>query len=110
MCRIWNSVREQYGQDVTLRLPDGEVPVRAFFQPVDEKAPGDHPTALGMAPVGKYLYLGPAEQSLDEAEKLEWNGRFFRILRHRDYWVGDKMVYRWAVCEELDASVAEVAG
>lgn len=103
MCRIWNSVMEQYGQELILRSQNGETHIRAFFQPVDEKAPGVHPTALGVAPAGKFLYLGPPEQKLTGAEKLEWNGKSFRILRHRSYWVGDRMAYRWAVCEEMDA-------
>lgn len=103
MVRLWSSVLEQYGQTVTLRSGSGTVPVRAFFQPVEEKAPGMVPTALGMAAAGKYLYLGPAEAGLEDVEELGWNGRGFRILRSRDYLVGDELIYRWAICEEMDA-------
>lgn len=103
MVRLWNSVLEQYGQTVTLRREDETVPVKAFFQPVAEKAPGMVPTALGMASAGKYLYLGPAETGLEDVEELGWDGRAFRILRSRDYLVGDELIYRWAVCEEMDA-------
>lgn len=109
MIRTWNSILKQYGQELTLRRQDGETRIRAFFQPVDEKTPGIKPTALGMAPAGKYLYLGPPEEDLSETEELEWNGRFFRVLRHRDYWLGNEMVYRWAICEEMDAPASEAA-
>lgn len=102
MCRIWNSILAQYGQTVRLRQGGEAVQVRAFFQPVDEKAPGVNPTALGVAPAGKYLYLGPAEKPLEDVEEIGWDGRSFRVLRHRVYQFGDEVVYRWCVCEEMD--------
>lgn len=102
MVRLWNSVLAQYGQAVTLQTGGETAQVRAFFQPVEERAPGVVPTPLGVAPAGKYLYLGPGDAPLEDVEELGWNGRAFRILRHREYRVGDELVYRWAVCEEMD--------
>lgn len=100
--RLWNSILDQYGQDVILRTPSGERVVKAFFQPVDEKAPGEKPTPLGLAPVGKWLYLGPAEEALEDVTELGWKGRSFALLRHREYPVGEETAYRWALAEEMD--------
>lgn len=100
--RLWSGILRAYGQSVTLRRPAGETALRAFFQPIEEKAPGSAPTALGIAPAGKWLYLGPAEEDLEDVEELLWAGRSFRILRHRLYEAADEPVYRWAVAEERD--------
>ncbi len=102
MARLWKSILAQYGQKVVLRREGGETAVRAFFQPIEEKAPGEEPTALGIAPKGKWLYLGPAEEALEDVTELTWAGRAFRVLRCRDYPIGDETAYRWAVAEELD--------
>ncbi len=100
--RLWSSILAQYGQDVTLCTKAGERPVKAFFQPVTEKAPGEAPTPLGLAPVGKWLYLGPAGESLEDVEELRWEGRSFALLRHRGFPVGEETAYRWALAEEMD--------
>ncbi len=102
MANLWKSVLAGYGQSVTLRRESGEKAVRAFFQPIRETSPGAEPTALGIAPAGKWLYLGPAEETLEDVKELAWEGRSFRLLRCRDYQLGDETVYRWAVAEELD--------
>lgn len=102
MAALWKSILGQYGQSVTLLRGEERAQVRAFFQPVDEKAPGTTPTPLGKAPAGKYLYLGPAEEDMEDVEELGWEGRLFRVLRHREYRIGDETVYRWALCEEAD--------
>ncbi len=100
--RLWQSILNQYGQRVILRSKAGERAVRAFFQPVAEKKPGEYPTPLGLAPAGKWLYLGPAEEELEGVEELCWEGRSFRLLRHRGFPVGEETAYRWALAEEMD--------
>lgn len=100
--RLWSSILDQYGQRVTLCTKTGRKTLMAFFQPVTEKAPGEAPTPLGLAPVGKWLYLGPAGESLEDVEELRWNGRSFTILRNRGFPVGEETVYRWALAEEMD--------
>lgn len=102
MAELWKSILAQYGQPVTLRREGGGTAVRAFFQPVEEKSPGNQPTPLGTAPVGKWLYLGPAEEALEDVPELSWAGRFFRVLRCRAYCIGGETAYWWAVAEELD--------
>jgi len=102
MAEEWKNILAQYGQQVTLRRESGETAVRAFFQPVEEKSPGNQPTPLGVAPLGKWLYLGPAEESLEDVRELSWADRSFRVLRCRTYCIGDETAYWWAVAEELD--------
>ena len=62
--------------------------------------PGAEPTPLGVAPRGKYLYLGPAEETLEGVEVLRWKGRAFVPLRQREMELGDRMVYRWGLFAE----------
>ncbi len=100
--RLSSGILAKYGQDVMLCTRAGERLVKAFFQPVTEKAPGETPTPLGLAPVGKWLYLGPAGESLEDVEELRWEGRSFALLRHRGFPVGEETAYRWALAEEMD--------
>lgn len=100
--RVWKDLLERYGQKVTLMGAEGEVSVRAFFQPVKEKKDGEAATAIGIRPLGKHLYLGPADVAVEEGEEVRWNGASFRFHRVRCVPVGDKIAYRWGLCEELD--------
>lgn len=100
---VWKEILERYGQSVILRRQDGERAVKAFFQPVREKAAGEEPTPLGVTPRGKYLYLGPAGEALEDVEELVWKGREFRVLRRREFPVGDAAAYQWGLLEEMDA-------
>ena len=99
---LWLTMLEAYGQQVTLRRGDGEKELRAFFQPVREKNPGEVPTPLGKAPVGKWLYLGPPQEDLEGVEELIWQGRAFRPLRRREVPVGRETFYQWAIFEQWD--------
>lgn len=103
MKELWEKVLEEYGQEVALVREDGRRAVRALFQPVEEKREGELPSPLGRAPVGRYLYLGPAGEDLEDVREMEWEGRGFRILRYREYWVGGEKIYWWAVAEEKEA-------
>ncbi len=103
---VWQGILEKYGQQVTLLRGEERTEVRAFFQPVAEKAAGEVPTALGVAPAGKWLYLGPSGEELNGVTGLLWHGRRFRLLRHRGFPVGDTVAYRWAIAEEEDEVTA----
>lgn len=103
--RAWKEILARYGQKVKLLRDGEEKEVRAFFQPVEEKTPGFVPTPLGVAPAGKWLYLGPAGEDLEGVTRLEWEGKVFGLLRHRGFPVGEGLCYRWAVFYELDDEV-----
>lgn len=99
---LWDKMVRQYGQKVTLRGEEGDREIRAFFQSVREKKPGECPSPLGISPEGLYLYLGPAGESLDGVAEILWDGRTFEVLRSRAVLVGDQIFYRWALCRERD--------
>lgn len=99
---LWRKLLSRYGQKVSLCRGEARTQVRAFFQPVREKAAGEEPTALGIAPAGKWLYLGPAEEPMEDVDTLIWAGRQFRPIRKREYAIGEETLYRWALAEELD--------
>ena len=98
----WRQLLSQYGQRVVLCKDDGEKEVRAFFQPVRERAAGQAPTPLGIAPAGQYLYLGPAEETLEQVRELKWADRSFRVIRRRQVPLGERDTYCWALAEEMD--------
>ena len=100
MGRAWRRGVGRYGQSVERGRGAERHTVKAFFQPVEEKRPGAEPTPLGVAPRGKYLYLGPAEETLEGVEVLRWKGRAFVPLRQREMELGDRMVYRWGLFAE----------
>lgn len=100
--QTWKGLLERFGQKVTLYQAGFETEVKAFFQPVSERSAGEEVTALGVAPEGKYLYLGPTEIDPEGVEKLAWNGRFYHFIRVRAVPAGKKIAYRWALAEELD--------
>jgi len=100
--RVWKDLLERYGQRVTLVRAGERTPVRAFFQQVREKEEGWVPTPLGGRPLGRYLYLGPPEEALEEVDALEWNGGSYRLIRVRETPVGERTAYRWALAEEMD--------
>lgn len=98
----WERLLGRFGQRVTLYQAGRRSDVKAFFQPVGERSAGEEATALGVAPEGKYLYLGPAEIDPEGVEELSWNGRFYHFIRVRAVPAGEKIAYRWALAEELD--------
>jgi len=106
MERCWKEVLARYGQKVTLLRGEERTEVRAFFQPVAERSPGEVPTPIGVAPEGKWLYLGPTDEELGGVTGLEWNGKRFRLTRHRGFPVGNTIAYFWALAEEEDEVTA----
>lgn len=99
--RLWQAILEGYGQRVTLHNGEDRE-VRAFFQPIKEHKPGESPSPLGVGPEGLYLYLGPAGENLEGVTELSWDGRAFEVLRQRAVLIGEQVMYRWALCRELD--------
>lgn len=102
MSDAWRRLRERYGQDVILHAPGGDVAVKAFFQPDYGREDGSAHTPLGVAPVGEYLYLGPAEIALEGVETLSCGGRRFRLVKGRDVRLGAVLSHRWALAVEDD--------
>lgn len=64
-----------YGSGMTIVCADGEKAVRAFLQPVTEKSRETMRKTIGMLgeiPVGRFLYVGPAEPALPENAEVRF--------------------------------------
>ena len=81
-------ILERYGQTVTVQMTDGQVPTRAFLQPV---------TGLGWSAGRWWLYLG--QPPVGPADRVLWNGMTFRVRSSRPYYIGKTLTYWWASLE-----------
>lgn len=93
-------ILHRYGGSVVLRPGEYESVTRAFVQPVcrtGEQVPGEM-TALGSLDERLWLYLGEAETAEDD--RLLWNGTVFRVRSSRPWYVGEELLYWWAVLEQ----------
>ena len=92
-------ILERCGQTVSVRMTDGEVPARAFLQPVTEKNERvpDAVTGIGWIDGRLWLYLGQAP--VGPSDRVVWNGMTFRVRSSRPYYIGEKLTYWWASLE-----------
>ena len=72
--------------------------VKAFFQPVIARIAREISTPLGMAPLGKFHYFGPAEQEIDVDDEVILAGVNYVVIRAEEIRDDQGIVYRWAVC------------
>lgn len=80
MVRLWNSVLEQFGQEVALRKKGAEVTARAIIQPVlDQGEDQEVHGPLGLERKGRFRYLGPARCPVDLDTTVVWGGREFWV-------------------------------
>ena len=102
----FREILSRYGQEVTVRTADGEVPARAFLQPVtakEEQVP-DAVTGIGWIDGRLWLYLGKMLVGL--LDRVLWNGTTFRVRSSRPYYIGETLTYWWASLEaEREAAV-----
>ena len=102
----FREILSRYGQEVTVRTADGEVPARAFLQPVtakEEQVP-DAVTGIGWIDGRLWLYLGKMPVGL--LDRVLWNGTTFRVRSSRPYHIGETLTYGWASLEaEREAAV-----
>ena len=93
------AILRRFGQRVILRPDRDGAQVRAFLQSVareGEGMPGEI-TALGAVDGRLWLYLGDAEVA--DGDTVRWNGRSFRVRSSRPWYVGEELLYWWAVLE-----------
>ena len=78
-------VLARYGQESTVHTAGGDLPVKAFLQPVTERGEQvpDSVTGLGYIDGRLWLYLGRTVLSL--RDQVEWNGMRFRVRSCRPY-------------------------
>ena len=92
---------EGYGSTVTAVYGEGPVSYRAFLQPVTSKSWQNMEKVfgpLGEIPRGQYLYLGPSEQDVLDAEFLRCGGTDYLVRRAEPIAVGDEILYVWGLC------------
>ena len=109
MKRTVEALLRRWGRPVAATLPDGTVTVRAILVPTlseSWKSARRLFRDAGEVPTGQFLYLGPPEPTLCTADCLEADGRKFRISRAEPIYMGDEVLYRWAVAVPLGKEAA----
>lgn len=97
---------ERYGQGVTLCYESGEqLSLRAFLQPILKKADNRwqvEASPLGMDNQDTYLYLGPADTSLEELGEgyLLWRDLPFEVTQVQPIYVGEQISHWWATLRQ----------
>ena len=96
-----------YGSDVRIEKADGECAVRAFIQPVTahgwdsiRKTVSD----LGQVPVGRFVYIGPAEPSVREGDSIECEEKLYTVCRAETMVFAREDLYTWALLREVGGS------
>lgn len=101
MRRMIESILLGYGSAVTLTRADGrQAEVRAFVQPVTEKSWQNMRKTmhtLGEEPVGRFIYIGPAEQALAETDRVRCGGREFCVRRAETLELAGQALYVWGL-------------
>lgn len=101
MKRMIDSILDGYGSVVTISRADGtEVAARAFVQPVTEKSWQSMQKtmhALGEGPVGRFVYIGPANAPLGETDTVLSGGRRFLVRRAETLELAGQALYIWGL-------------
>ena len=101
MKRMIDSILQGYGSLVTITRTDGRTAgVRAFVQPVTDKSWQNLQKtmhALGEGPVGRFVYIGPADAPLDETDTLVCGGRKFLVRRAETLELAGQALYIWGL-------------
>lgn len=96
-------ILQSYGTQVFLVRGEQKTPVRAFLQLVTSKSWQNMQhiyQTQGRIPRGQYLYIGPADADILQADYLEMNGKHFEVRRADTILVGDMPLYTWGLCVE----------
>lgn len=99
-------VLKRYGQEVLVRTSGGDLPTKAFLQPITKKDEQvmDSVTALGWIDGRLWLYLG--RMVLSPGDRVIWNENIFRVRSCRPYYIGQELTHYWAALEqEKEAAV-----
>lgn len=107
MKKIIDRILRDYGTQLFLVRGESKTPVRAFLQPVTSKSWQNVQhiyQTQGRIPRGQYLYLGPAEADILQADHLELDGRRYEVRRADTILLGDQPLYVWGLCVEGGAS------
>ena len=103
MRSIIERVIRDYGSTVVAVRGEERTTFRAFLQLVTSKSWQNMERAigpLGEIPRGQYLYLGPADQPIAQADYLQCGDRKFLVRRAEALLFQDEPVYVWGLLVE----------
>lgn len=101
MKRMIDAILSGYGSPVTILYTDGaQKQARAFVQPVTDKSwQSIRKTMLplGEGPVGKFVYIGPAEPAIAEGDMVLYDERRFDVRRAQTLELAGQALYIWGL-------------
>ena len=98
-----DKILRQYGVGMMLTGTDGTRKVWGLFQPVRSKSFQNMihmERPLGMVERGQYVYIGSAEERIQEGDCLDVNGKIYVVHRVEPYHYGSEDVYIWGLCAQ----------
>lgn len=101
MKRMITKILKQYGVPAVLEHGGESVSLRIFFQPSMSKSwDSMNPivTPLGQLPGGQYLYIGPADQPIEQGDQVTVGGKHYIMRRAETYLDRNGPIYQWALC------------
>ena len=99
MREMVENILSRYGLTVEVTHGGQIRQVKAFFQPVLSSSTRQIATPLGMAPMGKYRYMGPGDQEIAVDDEITVGQTAFLVVRAEEIRNEKGIVYRWAVCK-----------
>lgn len=106
---VFAGILDRHGRDVTVYTggtPEG-VALRAFFQPVRDRGTAQTvPSPLGLVKQDRFVYLGPPEQPLDDACRVEVDGEVYRLESAHPVYIGQACSHWWAIFSRRGREVA----
>ena len=100
MKRSFERIIRFYGCQVTLEGPKGTKTLRAFLRPVTSRSLHNlrrEMDELGMVPGGQYVFIGPADCGLEEAELVLSAGKRYAPRRVERLLIGEEAVCVWGL-------------
>lgn len=100
MKRFIDAIFRAWGSDVTLVMGSERVTVRAILEPVTSvrmQAMRRLIRDAGEIPQGEYLYLGPAQTQILQADYLLRDGEIFLPRRSERFFAKGKPLYIWGL-------------
>lgn len=101
MREVLDAILAGYGSAMTVLREDGtQEHVRAFFQPVSGKSWQNMRTAvrsLGEIAPGQFVYIGPAQTAVSEADRLLLGTERYQIRHTEVLHLADEALYVWAL-------------
>ncbi|MBQ5749673.1 MAG: hypothetical protein IIV87_05895 [Oscillospiraceae bacterium] len=100
-------ILDGYGSEVRIEKADGVCAVRAFIQPVTANGWDSMRKTvreLGQVPVGRFVYIGPAEPFAQEGDRIVCADKTYTVCRAEHMVFGNEELYTWGLLREIGGS------